>query len=194
MARHNRMTFSKLTPEQRELAEVHHGLIYAFLNKYKLSTDDYYDIAAIGLIKAVQAYNTKQDVHKYGISTVIWHTIYREIGHHWLYSARQRRTPENSICSLDIPEAMYILESQSAKTNENLWEHMEYDDLVKQIYRVANKKQRQIIQLILLGYRQTEISKKLGISYSSIWYNINLLRNRIIELGILEPRYVATKR
>lgn len=34
-----------------------HNLIYSFLNKYNYNIDEYYDIVAIGLVKAVRSYN-----------------------------------------------------------------------------------------------------------------------------------------
>ena len=45
-----------LTSEQQEVVRKNHGLIYFYLHKNNLSIEDYYDLAAIGLCKAVLTY------------------------------------------------------------------------------------------------------------------------------------------
>lgn len=48
-----------LTERQKQLVTDNHGLIYKFLNYYKLG-DDYYDVAALALCKAACSYDTRE--------------------------------------------------------------------------------------------------------------------------------------
>lgn len=43
-----------LNQKERSFAEENHGLIYAFLNYYKLPEAEYYDICAIAYLHAVK--------------------------------------------------------------------------------------------------------------------------------------------
>lgn len=52
-------TSKTLTERQKQLVIDNHGLIYKFLNYYKLG-DDYYDIAALALCKAACGYDARE--------------------------------------------------------------------------------------------------------------------------------------
>lgn len=47
----------------------YHALIYGFLLEKKLEIREYYDIAAIGYLHAVQRYFTEKSLHRYRFST-----------------------------------------------------------------------------------------------------------------------------
>lgn len=53
-----------LTEAQRRFAAQYHALIYGFLLEKKLEIREYYDIAAIGYLHAVQRYFTEKSLHK----------------------------------------------------------------------------------------------------------------------------------
>ena len=55
-----------MTEEQRKLVEDNHNLIYSFLQKYHLTIDEYYGLAAIGLCKAGKTYNGQKWMHTGG--------------------------------------------------------------------------------------------------------------------------------
>jgi RNA polymerase sigma factor (sigma-70 family) len=61
-----------LTPEQAEFAAENHNLIYGFLRKHKLPIDDYYGTAALGLVRAVQAYSQSEELRQYKFSTLAY--------------------------------------------------------------------------------------------------------------------------
>ena len=54
-----------LTEAQRRFAAQYHALIYGFLLEKKLEIREYYDIAAIGYLHAVQRYFTEKSLHRY---------------------------------------------------------------------------------------------------------------------------------
>lgn len=45
-----------LNQKEREFAEEHHALIYAFLRYYHLPEAEYYDLLAIAYLRAVKEY------------------------------------------------------------------------------------------------------------------------------------------
>ena len=59
-----------LTEAQRRFAAQYHALIYGFLLEKKLEIREYYDIAAIGYLHAVQRYFTEKSLHRYRFSTI----------------------------------------------------------------------------------------------------------------------------
>ena len=61
-----------LTEPQRRFAAQYHALIYGFLLERKLDIREYYDIAAIGYLHAVQRYFTEKSLHRYRFSTIAW--------------------------------------------------------------------------------------------------------------------------
>lgn len=194
MARHNKITFSKLTPEQQEFAEANHIRIYYHLHKHNLPIDEYYDLAAIGFVKAVKLYFTREDLQKYAFSTVFEQMAHNVIHNNWRDNKRIRRIPKNTLRSLDIPEIRSALEYEGIQTQGNLWDNVEYQDLLNDLCQYATDRQRRILQMLLDGYANTEIQKTIGISPATLWRDRQYFRNRIIELGILEPRCMATKR
>lgn len=194
MARHRSIEYSKLTPEQQEFAEANHIRIYYHLHKHNLPIDEYYDLAAIGFVKAVKLYFTREDLQKYAFSTVFVKSAYGVISDDMRSRKRKGCVPSNALCSLDIPEIRSALEYEGIQTQGNLWDNMEYQDLINDLCQYATDRQRRILQMLLEGYANTEIQKTIGISPATLWRDRQYFRNRIIELGILEPRYVATKR
>ena len=60
-----------LNQRERSFAEENHGLIYAFLNYYKLPEAEYYDICAIAYLHAVKDWHSKPELReKYRFSTI----------------------------------------------------------------------------------------------------------------------------
>lgn len=64
-----------LTEAQRRFAAQYHALIYGFLLEKKLEIREYYDIAAIGYLHAVQRYFTEKSLHRYRFSTIAWRSM-----------------------------------------------------------------------------------------------------------------------
>lgn len=60
-----------LNSKERKFAEENHGLIYSFLNYYRLSEAEHYDICAIAYLQAVKDWHRKPGLRdKYKFSTI----------------------------------------------------------------------------------------------------------------------------
>ena len=88
----------RMTDEQRKMVEQNHNLIYDFLYKQNLDTEEYYDIAAIGLCEAAIKYDSKRSK----FSTFAYRCMKSEVNHYHAYNTRKRRIPSDRIFSYDI--------------------------------------------------------------------------------------------
>lgn len=70
----------KLTEHERAFAEKNHNLIYKFLAANDLQVDEFYDVAAIGYIKAVTRYNREPQLQKYSFTTIAWQAMRSSVG------------------------------------------------------------------------------------------------------------------
>lgn len=86
-----------LNEEQRRLAEQYHNLIFTFLNKNALSEDEWYDIAAIGYIKAIRYH---QPERPYPISSLAFKCMRDEMINEYRRQNRQKR--KAILVSLDM--------------------------------------------------------------------------------------------
>lgn len=60
-----------LNQKERRFAEENHGLIYSFLNYYRLPEAEHYDICAIAYLQAVKEWHRKPELRdKYKFSTI----------------------------------------------------------------------------------------------------------------------------
>lgn len=87
----------KLNDKQRELVERNHNLIYSFLAKYRLSREEFYDVAAIGMCKAALIY----DPHKGAFSTLVYKVMTQEVLHKIRDERRKKDVPKEIIESYD---------------------------------------------------------------------------------------------
>ena len=91
----------RMTDIERKFAEDNHNLVYSFLHSHKYSLEDFYSIAVIGYLKAVQIYIRDSDIkEKYSFSCLVWLYMKSEIKDHFKAENRYKRTAEN-IISLD---------------------------------------------------------------------------------------------
>lgn len=65
--------YQKLTPlteEERTFASENHWVIKWFFSITNYNESEYYDVAAIGYLKAVKAWFAREDLHQYAFSTI----------------------------------------------------------------------------------------------------------------------------
>ena len=84
-----------LTEQQRKFAAEQHGLIFAFLNENRLAANEYYDIAALGYLRAVRRYMTDPQLQRYAFSTIAWWSMRQSIAA-FLRAERRRQTAEQA--------------------------------------------------------------------------------------------------
>ena len=83
-----------LTPEQRDYAAKHHGLVYKFLNNNRLPEDEFYDVVIFGYLRAVRRYHTVSYLRKYAFSTIAWQAMHSDLFKYRRAQSCQKRSAE----------------------------------------------------------------------------------------------------
>ncbi len=158
-----------MTDHQKSIAEANHNLIYSFLQKYHLSFEDWYDLAAIGLCKAAMTF--KEDVSQF--STYAYRCMFTAV-----FSEKRKETqvstiPENQIVYYDAVfntendgDSMSFLETMPSRDD------VEGDVVAKVIFEEFNRTlkpyERAIFRLFQGGYKQREIGRIVGCSQAQV--------------------------
>lgn len=155
-----------LSLEQAEFVSKNHNLIYSFLSKYKLNIDEYYDVAAIGLCKAAEAYNSER---KSSFSNYAYIVMYNEIKQEWrnknkhsgvlLYDDFLSSDSEDTLTFLDtlIGEKKMAEKVISILRVSDKLEYLSITELKALASKLGGKTQRQIADE--LGFTQSYISR-----------------------------------
>lgn len=72
---HNKMTDFVLTEEERKFAGDRCNLIFSYLRFRSLKYEDWYDVVALGYLKAVKKWFLRKDLHKYSFSTIAFNCM-----------------------------------------------------------------------------------------------------------------------
>lgn len=83
--------YEPLTEQQKAFANQHHDLIFKFMTAKKL-TMEWYDILAIGYLKAVKKWFKREDLHQYCFSTIAFYKMRREVGNEREKEKRRLKT------------------------------------------------------------------------------------------------------
>ena len=149
--------------------EENHNLIYGFLQKYHLSIEDYYDLAAIGLCKAgINFDNSKSNFSSYAYKCMFT-TVFIEIRNKKL----GKRIPENLIVYYqkefddsdggDISTFMNYIPSKE-NVEQNVLSKIIFEEYMSKL----KDRDKKIFALFSEGYKQKEISKIIGCSQAKV--------------------------
>ena len=139
-----------LSDAQRAFAAEHHGLIYAFLNEERWPEDEFYDIAALGYLRAILRYDSQPKLRRFDFSTIAWSNMKQSV-------SAYRRAEERR----KAVEQQYV-EASGAQSDP--FEDAEYDLLLHELAAVSQKRQYELAELRLQGYSIAEIATKRGMS------------------------------
>lgn len=153
-----------LTEEQQRFAAENHDLIYAFLHRGRLPVSEYYDVAALGFLRAVQRYLTLPALKKYAFPTIAWQSMGREITVDWRTEERRRKA-----------ERRYMETSQLSGSCAKLETTQAFHDLMSG----ASEEQRRIALLRLQGCTMKEISQTLGMDAKRVRRLLNEFHDNV---------------
>lgn len=175
-----------LTPQQQELVEKNHNLIYSFAKEKNLYIDDYYDILAIGLCRAAIYYDN--DKTKGSLSTIAYHCMMSELGR---YYNKKTKIPEDLMLSLDAP-----IKNKKTSENSNVFLNnivdcsigcdklIESESVCDAFKSKLKKTERQILDFLLEGMSQTEIAKIMNCTHQYISKCVGKIKKKWIEFLI----------
>lgn len=159
----------RLNDEQRKLVADNHNLIYAFLHSNRLSIEDYYDLAAIGICKAALAYDdTKSKFSTYAYKCM-WNQVMIE------------KRKQNAIMRADEQavfyyEAMFDCNDESECSflsllpdwKQDVGKQAEIRHFIFELYSKLNEKEIKILDLLIQGYTQREICSCVGCAQPTV--------------------------
>lgn len=169
----------KLNTEQRKLVEDNHDLIYGFMLKHNLDFENWYDVCAIGLCKAVVAYDgsTKLSTFAY---TAMLNAVRRE-----LKLNKCAKRDSSGTISLDTTtvrtsanEEIPILESiNSGVKNEDKVVNREW---VRWFLEYASSAMLKVVYVKLTQCKTCqEVSEKLNVSREAVNKQMRILQKHI---------------
>lgn len=157
----------------KKIVEENHNLIYSFLNIRNLNIEEYYDIAALGLMKAAKTFDPNRKVK---FSTYAYTVMYNFIQHEWRKKISLSRKNDkellyyNHIYNLDNSVSLLdMIEDKQINIEDEVILKMQVVDFCK---KIKNKTHKDVFILFLLGYDRKSIAKEMQVS-------INLINNVI---------------
>lgn len=178
-----------LTEEQSKLVSENHNLIFFVLGHRifdEKQFDDYYGDAAIGLCKAAASFDPK----KGEFSTHAYHVIMNEIN---MQSRRNRRWEQNGEllslnCLFESDDRKDAEFEEFFRSNDNIEEICITRGIFDEIPHIINQREQEIMKMLYMGKKQSEIAKHFQVSQGTISKTINRLKKKIdnaIEKGII---------
>lgn len=174
----------KLNDEQRKLVEDNHKLIYSFMQKKKLFSDDWYSILAIGLCKAALNYNNELG-NKF--STYAYATMENEVRLELVKSQTQKRNSEHSVLYYNDnirsgnTERITLLDTIHDRHIDIENDAIFITDMTNAMNKIKSDKRRFIVKLLSYGYSRKDVSQILGCSQEAIRQSLVKARR---EMGI----------
>ena len=158
----------QLTPEQQKLAEEHHKLIYSFAKKRNLDLEEFYGLLAIGLCEAARTFDKSLG---YKFSTLAYTFMKNEYLQYIRTQYNLSHIPSEQIVSYtqllggkfegtDITEVIatdFILNKPDLTKAE-----------IDEFFNLLTRKQKIVLNGILFGYKEVELSLYLGVSKQRI--------------------------
>lgn len=144
-------------------------MIYTFLQKYHLSIEDYYDLAAIGLCKAGSKFNGSKSKFSTYAYKCMFTTVFTEI---------RNRKAEKRIQDHQI--VYYQAEFDDSNggdtsiflnyipSNENVEDNVLSEIIFEEYMNKLKERDKQIFILLSDGYKQIDVSKIVGCSQAQV--------------------------
>lgn len=140
-----------MTDEQRQFASERHNLIYTFLHEKGWVPGEYYDIAALGYLRAVMRYLTQPHLQRYAFSTIAWKSMTQSIS---TYHRAEARRLEG--------EQKYLLSARPPPSDP--YEELEAKLLLQELASSSGEKQYRLAEMRLQGYSIAETARAQGMS------------------------------
>lgn len=149
-----------MTEEHKKLLTENHNLIYKFLSRYDLPEDEYYDVVALGLCKAVERFN--EEVAKF--STFAYKVMYNEVAKDTYLRNMKKRVGNEFLMYYDdvAPEAERITYLDTIQSSDDTEQKVVIRSVIGDYVRKLKERDKKIIELLYLGYTTREIGEIVG--------------------------------
>ena len=177
-----------MTEKASKLVTDNHNLIFGFLNQRNLSMEDFYGIAALGLINAAENYDEEKE---YTFSTFAYKCMENEINRYFRDSYAEKRGSNIEDLSLD---------EINDEKGERVFERNRYTPSVEEIclansiyenvLHTLNEREKLILHLSYEGYSKKEIADYTGLSQRDVSIALQSARMHFqVELSDKELKF-----
>ena len=160
-----------LNSKERKFAEENHGLIYSFLNYYRLTEAEHYDICAIAYLQAVKEWHRKPELRdKYKFSTIAFKKM---------ESAKIKKYHADRLRDSYI---LFSLNDLNAEGNEYLGQiadqrdaireiedQQNIEDLLNEVMPALTERQRKHLMRMVKGETPVEIMRGGHTAITEFW-------------------------
>lgn len=170
---------TKLTPEQKQLVEDNHSLIYAYAKKNGLKIDDWYDVLAIGMCKAARRF----DPEKGTFSTWCYRHFDNEVRTVRNDTRKKSRIPRDCIAPY---ESMFKGQDMSVDSAEHLIDTSAYEDtrykmIVHDIMQDMSPIEQDVFQCMTSGYTLKMIATETGHSLKDVSRAVKSVKGKVYD-------------
>lgn len=177
------MDDKKLTDKEREFATKWHGVIYTFLNENRLPESEYYDVAALGYLRAVMRYNREPNLRKYSFSTIAWQAMRSSVGNKKKSDRIRDALIAYSLNELTEDGTEYGEFIQDAKDSfAEIAQNEDMQELMMQIMPALTDQQRTHLTAKLEGYKAQEIMKQQKKSIQSYHEDLRKIKETVLSV------------
>lgn len=176
--------------EYQQFVTENHNLIYAFLKANDLDVEEYYDVAAIGLCKAAQAYDESKG---FMFSTFAYQCMRNE----WWRLGRRllSRNPDGvKLCSLSRFEDGDEDRIKELCDRVDFTEYIESEADAERFIRSLNECEAHILRSMIDGKSTYEIAKDLGYTHQWISCIVKKIRKKYnVVVGLPARKAVSVR-
>jgi len=170
-----------LTPEQKIFAAENHDLIYKFLNENHLLEDEYYDVVAIGYLRAIRRYFSDSQLQEYSFGTVAWKGMLGALRNYNRVRCGQKHTAKILSLYTESGEDNLTLRENSARYKD-LMTQLEAELLLHDLAKRVSQQQMEIVQMRSHGYNLQDIATHQNTSTKRIRMLLEEVRCILTEL------------
>ena len=175
---------NQLTEQESAFAAEHHSLIYRYLNKRNLPEDEYYDIVVFGYLNGVRKHFRREDLKQYSFTTIAWSAMNSSYANYERSKSRQKNNAQ--ILSIHEPyHSAYALEEMIADAKDYAEETISAIAL-KETLQSFEQTERDILKLLMEGYRKAEIRRTLGLTAKVLNEAIASMQNKTIDSPLMQ--------
>jgi len=158
----------KLTNEESAFASENHYLVENFLKFRRLNKNEYYDIAAMGYIRAVRNYFRRADLREYRFSTIANYAMKSDLYNYYRNLYRKKRKAE--IVSLDgrTYDESGLTISEIIAAPGVFTDDVETEMTLDYIASKLPNKCAKVLRMRYNGYSNREIAKNQGIRVKDV--------------------------
>lgn len=165
-----------LTSEQAIMVEQNHNLIYSYLRKYNLNFEDYYDLVALGLIRAVQAWHQSDYVRTFKFSTIAFRAMFNQVRN---YQRGDLMHAPPAFLSIDAGSESGALIADIIPDTRNNIERLLDQLEIETVLSGLTDEQKLIVKMMADGALQREIAEAIGTSQVGVSRRLTALRKQL---------------